>query len=357
MSAFVHLHCHTEFSLVDGITRIKPLVAACKDMGMSAVAVTDFNNLFGMVKFYKAATAAGIKPIIGADVLVQRESLGPTCHLLLLCQNHAGYLNLSKLISRAYVEGQVNDVPIIARAWLENAVDGLLALSGGTKGDIGCALIQQQTDVAQAHLNDWCQLFPNRFYLEVHRVGIANEETYIDAVIPLAERQQVPVVATNCVRFLTEQDFEAHEARVCINSGHTLDDATRPREYTEQQFCKSPLQMQTLFSDIPEALANTVEIAKRCTLELELGKNYLPDYPIPDGMTIDQYMRQVSTEGLDNRLAKLFDVTADNFPAIKQKYQARLDLELDVINNMGFPGYFLIVADFIRWAKANAIPV
>lgn len=349
---FVHLNIHSEFSLINGICRIKPSVGRAKELGMSALAITDYSNLFGMVKFYSAAISNGVKPIVGADVMVQRdhENAVPNS-LILLCQNQQGYLNLTRLISRAYVEGQVDGVPIIARDWLDGEVDGLIALSGGLGGDVGQALLQEQAERAESFAQDWQELFPNRFYIELHRVGYEDEAKYLQGAVDLAEKLDLPVVATNQVRFLHPDDFEAHEARVCINSGYTLEDSSRPRLFTEQQYLRSPEEMQTLFEDIPEAIENTKEIALRCTTKLELGKVFLPDFPIPDGMTIEEYIGQESRRGLDDRLGSSVDATT------KKQYLDRLELELDVINKMGFPGYFLIVADFIQWAKNNAIPV
>ncbi|MGD8407665.1 MAG: DNA polymerase III subunit alpha [Thiohalophilus sp.] len=358
MDPFVHLHLHTEYSLVDGLVRIKPLVKAAAKAGMPAVAVTDQCNLFGMVKFYKAAIAAGIKPIIGVDAwLYNEEDPNQPSRLVLLCQNNTGYLNLTRLVSRSYIEGQHRGQPTLSREWLQGCTDGLIALSGGREGDVGQALLNGNQELAMQRLQYWQSLFPDRYYLELQRTGREGEEDYLHAAVALAADHDVPVVASNDVHFLRADDFDAHEARVCIHEGRTLDDPRRPKRFSEQQYLRSPEEMAELFDDIPEALANSVEIAKRCNVELTLGKNYLPDFPVPEGMTIDEFLREESRKGLDARLFKFFDADAPEFEAVRREYHERLEMELDVIISMGFPGYFLIVADFIRWAKENGVPV
>ena len=356
--AFVHLHLHTEYSLLNGTIRIKPLVQSVAAAGMPAVAVTDQCNLFSMVKFYRAAMAAGVKPLIGVDLWVadQAENRQPG-RLVLLSKTHAGYLNLTRLVSRTYTEGQHRGLPVLERSWLDGHADGLIALSGGRAGDIGQALVANKTDHAVRLLDEWRRLFPDSFYLELQRTGRPGEEDYLHRAVRLAGDHNVPVVATNDVHFLKASDFGAHEARVCINEGRTLDDPRRSREFTDQQYLRTPAEMQALFEDIPEALENTVEIARRCNLELELGKNYLPDFPIPDGSSISSYFKLQAQEGLERRLELLLDPSAEDYAAQREAYLQRLQTEIDVILEMGFPGYFLIVADFIQWAKAHGIPV
>ncbi|ALP54779.1 DNA polymerase III subunit alpha [Candidatus Tenderia electrophaga] len=356
--SFIHLRVHSEYSLVNGITRIKPLVKAARAAGMPALALTDQCNMFAMVKFYKAALAEGLKPIMGADLwLFEDENHGQLSRLVLLCQNRAGYLNLSRLITRAYREGQHRGMATIQRAWLEGSSDGLIALSGGRQGDVGQQLISGHPEQAAKLLADWQRLFPQRYYLELQRTGRENEEFYIQQAVALASQAEVPVVATNDVHFLKREDFEAHEVRVCIHDGRTLDDKRRPKHYSDQQYLRTPEEMVELFSDIPEALENTVEIARRCNLPLTLGKYVLPDFPIPGGMTEDEYFRQRARDGLTQRLRLLFDPAAPDFEQRCRPYWERLQIELDVILGMGFPGYFLIVSDFIAWAKRNGIPV
>ncbi|MEK7991786.1 MAG: DNA polymerase III subunit alpha, partial [Thiotrichaceae bacterium] len=352
MPRFVHLHCHTEFSIIDGLVRIKPLIKATQAAQMPACAMTDFSNLYGLVQFYKAANSAGIKPIIGADVLIDNGS-DPASRLVLLCQNHQGYVNLSELISLGYLEGQKKDVPHIQREWFKERSEGLIALSAGRIGDIGHALLAGHQALAQQHLQFWKTHFPNRFYLELQRTGRPQEEEYIHAAVQLAIETQTPVVATNDVVFLKQDDYEAHEVRVCIHDGYVLDDSRRPHIYTPQQYLRTPEEMADLFSDIPEAIENTWRIAQRCNIELTLGKNYLPDFPVPEGMTMDQYFCDLSRQGLDYR----FQTVLKNKLPQRQEYDERLQIELDVILQMGFPGYFLIVADFIQWSKDNGVPV
>ncbi len=356
--AFVHLRLHTEFSLVDGIVKIKPLVKRLAEMAMPAVAVTDQGNLFALVKFYKAALAQGIKPIAGSDVLIfNPEEPANPFRLTLLIKNRIGYITLTELISLAYQEGQHQGVPMLRREWIEQNHDGLIALSGAMQGDIGKALMSENTEAALQLAEQWRTLFDQSFYLELQRVGKPDEENYIAAAVDLALKSGLPVVATNDVRFIQQQDFAAHEVRVCINQGRVLDDTRRPKDYTEQQYLRSSEDMLALFADIPEALENTVEIAKRCNLELELGKNYLPDFPVPEGMTLDELMANESRKGLEERL-QLYPATGKGSDAEnRQVYYQRLDTELQVISNMGFAGYFMIVADFIQWAKNNLIPV
>ena len=359
MSAkFVHLRLHSEFSLVDGLVRIKPLAAKVASLDMPAVALTDFNNFFGLVKFYKAAQGAGVKPILGAEVLVLDESgEGALTQLVLLIMDNVGYKNLTCLISKAYQEGQRQSVPTIRLDWLAELGDGLIALSGGRLGEVGVALVSGRKVDAQQSLTRLMGLFPDRFYLELQRTGRADEEDYIHAAVALAAGSNCPVVATNDVRFIDRDEFEAHEARVCIYEGRSLDDPRRERRYSEQQFLRSSDEMAELFADIPEALENTLEIAKRCSLDLRLGEYFLPDYPIPDGKSIEEFFIDVSKVGLEERLAALFDPLSADFKDKQVLYAERLKFELDIIIEMGFPGYFLIVMDFIRWAKSNDIPV
>src|SRR5580704_2796951 len=350
---FVHLKLHTEFSLVDSILRVPELVAATASAGMPAVAVTDQYNLFAMVKFYREGLSQGVKPIIGVDLLVAEtaERRGSS-RLTLLCQDQDGYRNLTRLVTRAYLEGQKNGPPMVERSWLTaESLTGLIALSGGAAGDIGCALVNGRLADAQAQLEFWLARCGDRFYIELQRLGRPDEESYIAAAVELAAARGVPLVATNDVRFLAAGDFETHEARVCIQGGHLLTDPARPKQYTPQQFLRTPEQMCALFSDVPEAVANTVQIARRCNLVLNLGQPRLPDYPVPAGMTTEQFLQSESLTGLVARLAAM---PQEQWPP---SYRERLDLELKIICQMGFAGYFLIVADFIRWARENAVPV
>ncbi len=355
---FIHLRVHSEFSMVDGIVRHKPLFEYCRELNMPAVAMTDQGNICGLVKFYRGANARGIKPIIGVDAWVRSTVMGNDLfRIVFLCQNQEGYKNLTRLISRSYTDGQQRGLPIIHFDWIKDCTEGLIVLSGGREGDVGKSILAGNHQQAADCLGYWNSLFPNRYYLELQRTGRENEETYLHAVVGMAEGSNTPVVATNDVHFLKEDDFGAHEARVCINQGRVLDDPRRPRYFSEQQYFKTEQEMCELFVDIPEALENSVEIARRCTVELELEKNFLPNYPVPDGMTMEAFFAEESKSGLDKRLGVLFDRKNESFTEQRKPYDERLQIELDVINEMGFPGYFLIVADFIHWAKNNGVPV
>lgn len=358
-ASFVHLRLHTEYSLVDGLVRIKPLIKTLASMNMPAVAVTDQNNMCSLVKFYKAAMGGGIKPICGADLwLASKDPDAPLSRISLLVMNGVGYRNLTELISRGFIDGQRNGSIIIEREWVAEASEGLIMLSAAKEGEIGLALLSDNTDEAETLAREWMAVFPDRFYIEVQRTNRPNDEEHLHAAVALADRIGAPLVATNDVRFIKQEDFEAHETRVCIGEGRALDDPRRPKNYSDQQYLKSAEEMAELFSDLPEALENTVEIAKRCNIEVKLGKHFLPNFPIPDGMTIDEYFRKVSFDGLEERLSVLLPKdTTEDYEAKRQVYVDRLNFELDIIIQMGFPGYFLIVMDFIQWAKNNGVPV
>ena len=356
LSQFVHLNLRSEYSLVDSILRIKPLVAACKEQGMPAVALTDQTNLFAVVKFYKAARAEGIKPIIGSDFLLDLGE-GYTASMSLLAMNDQGYKNIIELISRAYLHGQETGKTLIQRSWLEELSESVICLSGATSGEIGQWLTKGKEEQANSCLQSWMQLYPGRFYLELQRTGRPDENEYIEAAVKMASQKGCPLVATNDVRFLTEQEFEAHEARVCIHDGESLTNPARVRKYSEKQYLRSPEEMIELFSDIPEAIENTVRIAQRCNVELGLGSYFLPEYPIPEGMTEAEFFRKISHEGLEKRLEIILDKAGPDYEERRQVYVDRLNFELDIIIQMGFPGYFLIVMDFIQWAKEHQIPV
>lgn len=355
---FIHLRLHTEYSLSDGLVQLQPLIESSIKNRMPAVAVTDQSNLFAVVKFYQAALSAGIKPIIGADLWLENESSPKQPYRFsLYCQNQAGYKNLLLLISRSFLENQHDGKAIIKRAWLETLSAGLIALSGAKAGDVGLALLENKEEEVQKCLSFWQQYFPDRYYLELQRTGRAQEEAYIHAALQLAEKNSLPVVATNDVHFLQKEDFEAHEARVCIHDGHILTDPKRPKNYSEQQYFRSQEFMCDLFSDIPEALENTVEIAKRCNVTLSLGKNYLPRFDVPEGFTTETHLIEEAKKGLEERLKIIFHNQPEHIPTLRKPYDLRLQTELEVINKMGFAGYFLIVADFTWWARNNNVPV
>ena len=354
---FVHLHLHSDYSLIDGLIRIKPLVSAIAEAGMPAVALTDQHNFFAAVKFYSAAISAGIKPILGADLRLRDEAdTKGNSRFVVLCQNMIGYHNLCRLLSRAYIEGQHLGVPMLDFSWLEGQTEGLICIASSREGLLSKTLLNEQKDEVNSIVNQWASLFPDRLYLELIRTGREDDERYIDAALDIAYEFDLPVVATNDVRFIDAEQFEAHEAKVCISDGRLLDDPRRPRNYSTEQYLRSAEEMVALFSDIPDAIENTVEIAKRCNVELSLDQHFLPDFPVPEGMSIAEFLTQESREGLEKRLATLFTKESDRQDK-RESYDERLKIELDVINEMGFPGYFLIVADFINWAKNNDIPV
>ena len=351
MASFVHLRLHTEFSLIDGLLLIRPALSRVAELGMPAVAITDHHNFFGLVKAYKAAAELGIKLIIGTDLHVLDPLDEERQHeLCLLAQNETGYRNLMLLLSRSYQQGQYLGRPRVKQAWVREHSEGVIALSGGRQGDIGQALLNGREDDAREALKEWQRSFSGRFYLELQRTGRPGEEDYLHAAVSLAAECSCPVVATNDVRFLEADEFEAHEARVCIGDGRTLDDPRRLRAYSDQQYLRSAEEMAELFFDIPEALENSVEIARRCSVSLTLGQPFLPNYPVPKEESIEGYLGRLSHEGLQRRFPEWNDQQL-------KPYRERLEFELNTINQMGFPGYFLVVMDFIRWAKDQDIPV
>ena len=353
---FIHLRVHTEYSLSDGIVRIPKLVNQCAEYGMPAVAVTDLNNLFGLIKFYNRAEDSGVKPIVASDVwIADTEGIGVT-PLVLIARNDKGYLNLCQLISSTYSKHSGNVSPSISRQDLQTKSDGLIALSGGKDGDIGKALLGGNWSGAIERLAFWSSIFPNAFYIEIQRTGREHEKEYNASAIELAAQKKIPVVATNDVRFLAREEFEAHEARVCIHQGRVLDDSRRQRLYSEEQYLKSPDEMHSLFSDLPEAIENCLEIGKRCSVNIELGKYYFPDYGVPAGDTSETFLEKTAKTGLQARLKKIAaKKISRNY--LDSDYEKRLTFELSVINKMGFADYFLIVMEFIIWAKANELPV
>lgn len=353
--AFIHLAVHSEYAIKDGICRIDELIATAKTLQYPAIALTDLCNMFAQVKFYKAAIAAGIKPIFGADVWVQ-DDLDATKHsrMTLLAMNQKGHQELTYLISRSYTHGQQTDEPVIAREWLFDHHEGLIVLSGGKESEIGKALLAQHHDEAKRLTTQIQAVFGDRFYLSLTRTGQADTDRYTQLAVELAKATHCPVVAMNDVRFINKSDFDAHEARVCIHAGRILADPSRPKDYSAEQYLKSPTAMATLFEDIPQALQNAVMIAKRCSVHLKLNNVYLPNYQIPANETIESYLNTLSAKGLAYRFDR-GDCHAPNMT--RQDYEDRLKTEIDVINAMGFAGYFLIVADFIQWAKGEGIPV
>jgi DNA polymerase III subunit alpha len=359
---FVHLRLHTEFSVVDSTNRIDEVVKCAAKDGQPALAITDLNNLFGAIKFYKEARGKGVKPLLGAEIVLEGLGSDATAvtRVILLVQNKQGYLNISEIIARGFTQNVVRNQAVIKLAWLQELHEGLICLAGAQAGPVGQALVQGDTARAHEAALQLASVFPHRFYLEVQRAGRVDDEAHVAATVQLAARMKLPVVATHPVQFTTPDDFEAHEARVCIADGEILSNPKRVRKYTREQYFKSAAQMEALFADIPSAIANTLEIAKRCSLTLVLGKNYLPEFPTPlvngERMTPDEYFRYASHEGLKDRMLHLYP-KADAREAQMPRYVERLEFELATILKMGFPGYFLIVGDFINWAKNNGCPV
>ena len=360
---YVHLHVHSEYSLIDGIIRVDELVDQSASLGYNSVALTDLTNLFGLIEFYRSARNKGIKPIVGSEINVAKDKDSLSAPLVLLAMNKQGYINLTKLVSKAYVEGQINGDPIVLFSWLEEFSDGIIALSGGVEGHIGNSILAGNTKLSESRIDFFKKIFQDNFFIEIQRLGKANEKEYNDTALRLASEKQVPVVATNNVRFLnavdpdvSPSDFEAHEARVCIQRGDTLDDPRRPKNFTEQQYFRSKEEMINLFSDLPEALVNTVKISEKCNIDLELGKFYLPDFEVPQEYSREDFLRKISKDGLLSRITEI-ESSIDTYPINESKYIERLDYELDMICKLDFAGYFLIVADFVNWAQKNDIPV
>jgi DNA polymerase III subunit alpha len=355
---FIHLRLHSEYSIVDGLVRIDDAVKAAAKDGQPALAITDLANLFGMVKFYKAARGKGVKPIAGCDAWITNEDdRDKPSRLLLLVKNRTGYLQLCELLSRAFLTNLHRGRAEIRSEWLENgAASGLIALSGAHTGDIGMAIDHGNPALAERCAQRWANIFPNHFYIEVQRYGQPNMENHVRQAAALASRLGLPVVATHPIQFLSHEEFTAHEARTCIAEGEILANPRRAKRFSEQQCFKHQDAMVELFADMPAAVQNTIEIAKRCNLTLELGKPKLPLFPTPDGMSLDAFLEVQAKEGLEQRLVQLFPDEAKR-EAQRPRYEERLKFETDTIIKMGFPGYFLIVADFIQWAKNNGVPV
>jgi len=350
--SFVHLHLHTEYSLVNGMIRLPDLIDQTLQNQMPATTITDIGNLYGCVKFFNKCIKQGIKPIIGAEIYLENpDKITQPYILVLLVQDEQGYKNLSRLLSQGFREGQQQGLPVIKKAWLEGNTDGLIALSGAQRGELGIAISANRKQWEQTVLEEYCKLFPNRFYIEIQRIGRAYEEQYIQSAAQLAADHNVPLVATNDAHFMKEHEYDAHEVRVCINEGRVLNDPRR----TPQQYYKNAQQMTELFADIPSAIKNTVKIAQRCNFRLHMGEYFLPDFPVPDGESIESFLAKQTALGLEDVLLRRFPEGANS--ETRKEYQERMEFELDIINQMGFPGYFLIVADFIRWAKENDVPV
>lgn len=355
---FIHLRLHSEYSISDGIVQIDQAIARAVSDGMPALGISDLANLFGMVKFYKGARGKGIKPVVGVDAWITNDvDRDKPFRVVLICKNRKGYGQLCELLTRAYLENKYRGRAEMRQEWFQDgAASDLICLSGAMSGDVGQALINGNGELAERLAGEWARLFPGGFYIELQRAGHAGSEAYVRQAVVLAGRLGLPVVATHPVQFLKREDFKAHEARVCIAQGYVLADKRRPRDFTEEQYLKSQDEMCALFADLPEALENSVEIARRCSLTVQLGKNFLPLFPTPEGMSLDDFLVLEAKQGLEERLAQLYP-DPDERDRQRPRYQERLKFETDTIIQMGFPGYFLIVADFIQWAKNNGVPV
>ncbi|MEO7742950.1 MAG: DNA polymerase III subunit alpha [Usitatibacter sp.] len=353
---FVHLRLHSEYSIVDGMARVEDAVAAAAADGMPALAITDQSNLFGAIKFFEAARAGGVQPIVGCDLwLTNERSRDAPYRFTLLARSHAGYLALCGLLTRAHAENHWRGRAEVRREWLRSQ-EGLIVLSGGPFGDVAAALASGNRVQAEELARGWSADFPDAYYLEIQRIDRASSEAAVNAALFIAGELDLPVVATHPVHFVRPEDFRAHEARVCIAQGYVLGDNRRPREFSPQQYFKTQAEMAELFADLPQALENSVEIARRCAFEFTLGKSRLPEFPTPNGESIEDYLRSQARAGLDRRLAALYPDEARR-RRIEATYRDRLEFEAKTIIQMGFPGYFLIVADFINWAKTHGVPV
>ncbi len=355
---FTHLRLHSEYSIVDGLVRLDDAVKAASKDSQPALAITDLANLFGMVKFYKAARGKGIKPIVGCDVWISNDAeRDKPSRLLLLVKNQQGYLQLCELLAKAWLTNQHRGRAEIRTEWLENGqASGLIALSGAHNGDVGQGIDNGNIDAAERCAQRWAAIFPGSFYIEIQRYGQPNMDNHVRRAVNLAARLQLPVVATHPIQFLTQEEYVAHEVRTCIAEGEILGNSRRVKRFNEQQGFKTQAEMAELFADMPNALRNAVEIAKRCNLQLELGKPKLPLFPTPDGISLDEFLVIQAKAGLEERLQKLYPDEAAREKE-RPRYEERLAFETGTIIKMGFPGYFLIVADFIQWAKNNGVPV
>ena len=351
---FVHLGIHTEFSITESIVRVPDLIKAAASENMPALAMTDLSNLHAAVKFYRACLGKGIKPILGGVLRLNDAEH----RITLLAMSNRGWRSLTEIISRGFIEGQQLSIPCVQKPWILEQADDLIVLLG-QHSDVGKMLCSSNPQKAEPLLEEWIAKFGNRVYFSLCRTQRPQEEEFIQQALKLAEKYQIGVVAQNDIHFIRPEDYEAHEARVCIADGYVLADQRRPRLYSQEQYFKTAEQMSELFADIPSALENTYQIAKRCNVTLKLGTYHLPDYPIPDGHTINSFFEHISKQGLEVRLDVLYPVAErdQDWPEIRRPYDQRIEYEINIINNMGFPGYFLIVMDFIQWSKNNGVPV
>ena len=349
---FTHLNVHSEYSIVDSIVKIDQLSEKAKEFNYESIAITDSANLFGFLKFYKSARSKGIKPIAGAEINHVKDSSSHNEHanLTLIAKNQSGYKNLIKLISKSQIAGKMSGIPVIETEWLADHSDGLIVLSGGFRGHIGKAVLDTNHDLFLKRIKYFQKIFAEDFILEISRINRPQEELYNEYILSKAGELGLPVIASNEVRFIDKEDFEAHETRVCIQKGDVLSDARRSRNYFEDQFFLSSEEMYEKFKDIPEVLSNAYEISKKCNLEVETGIYVLPDFETPLNKSAADHLIELSKSNLKEKIQDLSDED-------KIKYADRLDFELDVISKMGYSGYFLVVSDFVNWAQENDVPV
>ena len=351
MSSFVHLNCCTEYSINKSIIRINSLIEKASKMKMSSLAISDAYNLFSSIKFYKRSLDFGIKPIIGVSLFLYDGALKHKINLY--CQNKIGYKNLIQLVSKSYLNGKVNDIPTVRWDWIKDLNQGLIVLSGAQSGDLGSAILSENKQLSNIILNRWLSVFHDRYYIELTRTGLEEEHRYIEPALDLAISHGSPIVATNNVLFLQKEDFMTHEAKVCINSSKILN-KKKQSDYTELQYLRSAEEMENVFRDIPEAIKNTVEISKRCNLEIPLNSTFLPKFQIPiEFKSLKDYLKEKAINFLKDYLSR----NKNNLKFSPEEYEERIRYELDIINSTGFSAYFLIVSDFISWAEENNIQV
>lgn len=354
---FVHLRMHSEYSVTDSTVRLDSAIKKVKEQGVGALGLTDLNNIFGGLIFYTHARKAGVKALMGCDLVIQNEAdRDKPFRMAVFCQNHEGYKNLCEILTHAWLKNQYMGRGETKLEWLFKHHEGLIFLSGGPEGQIAQLCLSGKKAEAIALAKKMKSLWGDRFFLELQRAGRPSDEAVVRYHLSIADECDIPVVATHPIQFLEPEDFDAHDIRVCIARGDVLADKSRPKLYSKEQYLKTPEEMISLFADVPSAIANTVEIAKRCNLEGVLSKPQLPLFPTPDGMSLDDYIDQLSHEGLEQRLEFLYP-DKEKREKERPRYEERLQFELGIIKKMGFPGYFLIVQDFINWSKQNGVAV
>lgn len=354
MSTFTHLHCHSEYSLLDGAIRLQDLCARAVDFGFSAAAVTDHGNLFGSLPFYLEAKKHGIKPILGSEIYVADDMADREnrrrFHLVLLAQNLQGYHNLVKIVSAGFLEGFYYK-PRVDKNFLRQHAEGLICLSACLQGEVPWTLRYETMDKALAKTREYMEIFPDRFYLELQSNGLKEQAVVNDRLLEVAAETGLPLVATNDCHYLNKDDYEAHDILLCVGTGKIRSETQRLKFETNEFYYKAPEEMEAAFAHCPEAVENAGRIADLCEVELPLKQHFFPVYDVPEGSSLDQEFRRLAEEGLTARILAL------PYAVDEAVYRERLEFELQVIIEKGFPAYFLIVQDFINWAKTRGIPV